>query len=292
MDPSNDIESDSDEYEYEYHESEKETFFLNLDLTSIHGPLRAPRQRSKSPHENSTQENQDPDNPGNHNDQNGTNDDNPDEVDKNNAYASIEGTPGDRIQILGLHEDNPVVTYHNQVFSCSWADQIGTELIFTTPETSLDTAVPLHQGPGYQLVTANSVKILGRKSNLMSSAGTLFELQGAGPSFAIPVADDADLAPRAFGTRRTAQTPQTHFIRHLQNIKDAKGQTDTVRVVMKKQSNMAITDRLNSWARTEAQMARVQMLTKRAAEGDDDALESIEDILDELDEWDEYNAQL
>ncbi|KMP00888.1 hypothetical protein CIRG_01029 [Coccidioides immitis RMSCC 2394] len=39
-------ESDESDYEYEYDESERETFYINLDLTSCNGTIRPPRQRS------------------------------------------------------------------------------------------------------------------------------------------------------------------------------------------------------------------------------------------------------
>ena len=195
-----------------------------------------------------------------------------------------------RIQILGLHTCNPIVSYHNQIFSCSWADQIGTELVFAHPDTDPDTdhtlTTPLRKGPAFELLAANSVKILGRKANIISSSGpglvqdpvihSNSNLTDTLPS----QASNTGGVPR----RPESSSHQAHFISRLQSLKNAKGQADPVRTVMSTRRNVNFTERLSAWARTEAQMAEIASLNKRAANGDQEALAVLEQMIRDLNE--------
>jgi hypothetical protein len=206
------------------------------------------------------------------------------------AFTPIDTTegaalPDERIQILGLHTCNPVVSYYNQIFSCSWADQIGTELVFANPDTDPDMesqpTEPLHRGPSYELIAANSAKILGRKATLASSSGKGTDPEGtlnSGTS-----AEASSQGPAYQGVpRRAAPTHQAQFIQRLQQIKTAKGETDPVRTVMSTKRNVNITDRLTGWARTEAQMAEIEQLNQRALQGDPEAQATLERLIQEL----------
>ncbi|KAJ5297381.1 hypothetical protein PENANT_c005G07754 [Penicillium antarcticum] len=257
------MDSDS-EYEYEYG-TETESFYLNLDLTSHHGALRPPRRRDKSSAANT--------------DDNG--------FSNQEAFTPIDTTergvlPDERIQILGLHTCNPVVSYYNQIFSCSWADQIGTELVFANPDTDPDMdshpTEPLHRGPSYELIAANSAKIIGRKATLITSS------KGTDPNLNLATSAEASSqGPASQGVpRRAAPTHQTHFIQRLQEIKSAKGESDPVRTVMSQKRNVNIGDRVSGWARTEAQMAEIDRLNQRALQGDPEAQATLEQLIQEL----------
>ncbi|KAJ5653592.1 hypothetical protein N7490_000595 [Penicillium lividum] len=279
------MEVDSDEYEYEYHETETESFYLNLDLTSANGPIRPPRKWNEDPQEshlvNEPRE--------------GLNDPIDDDT-----YATLDnaeaGTlPGERIQILGLHTCNPIISYQNQIFSCSWADQIGTELVFTHPDIAPDTDYPpLRQGPSFELLAANSVKILGRKANIISSSGPRLVPENANTSNSISTNTDlsnplpADPAGMTLGPETS--THQSSFIQRLQRIKHAHGEADAVRTIMSTRRNATLADRLNAWARTEAQVAEIASLNERAANGEEEALDILEMMIRRLDENDSQNA--
>ncbi|KAJ5169305.1 Transcription factor TFIIIC tau55-like protein [Penicillium coprophilum] len=273
------VESESDgEYEYEYG-TETETFYLNLDLTAHHGPVRPPRRRPK---EAASLENTQ--NPA----------DDMSQGFPSEAYHPIESAetsslPNERIQILDLHTTNPIISYYNQMFSCSWADQIGTELVFASPETETDTEnhfpPSLHRGPSYELVAANSVKILGRKAHLAPSAGPTIaqgftEGPNAGPDPESASSQGADHlgVPR----RPTGQSHQAQFLHRLQQIKNAKGEGDTVRTVMSTRRQVNMADRQQGWARTEAQLAEIERLNERASRGDLEAKATLELLIQEL----------
>ncbi|CAI7585411.1 unnamed protein product [Penicillium pancosmium] len=252
------LDSDPDsDYEYEYHPTETESFYLNLDLTAHHGPIRPPRQRqpdkAKDSSQAQAQDDDDPNQP----------------IDAFTPLDSAEDSLiRERIQILALHTCNPIIAYQNQIFSCSWADQIGTELLFSHPDTDPDMdparTTPLRNGPAFELLAANSVKIVGRKSNLTSSSG----LSGTGTA--------------AQSGSSTGQSHQAQFIAKLQALKKNKGETDEVRTVYQVRRNADVAKRLaawanlEAWAKTEAQIADVQKLREKAANGDADAMEQLE----------------
>ncbi|KAB8213725.1 hypothetical protein BDV33DRAFT_50135 [Aspergillus novoparasiticus] len=271
-------DEEGSEYEYEYDENETETFYLNLDLTSSHGPIRPPRRRadlatdsssaaatsslpSVSVHPPRSDENE-------------------------SALASTESdnSPADGLQILGLHTHNPVVSYQNQIFSCSWAEQIGTELHFTRPEpesqlagpepdTAAARVAPLKLDKTFSLIAANSVKILGRRANLISSTGPVQHAFYSG--------DALDATGEA--TRRVGpQTNQALFLERLRNIKQAKGETDTVRTVFSLKRAQNLEERLRGWARTEEQLAEIQQLNDAALQGNSDAIAELEKIYNQL----------
>ncbi|KAJ5668767.1 hypothetical protein N7462_009837 [Penicillium macrosclerotiorum] len=273
-----------EEWEYEYHETETESFYLNLDLTSHHGLIRPPRRRQ----EGST--------PATETDlaaDEGT--EGSSGRDPFTPVASTESEPlsAERIQILGLHTCNPIVSYHNQIFSCAWADQIGTELVFAHPNSLPDTdhtlPAPLRQGLAFELLAANSVKILGRKANITSNSAPAL-VQGpdstSDPSSVPAGAGDpsASQAP-GFGSvpRRPGMTShQAQFIHRLQKIKADKGETDTVRTAFSGRRNVNFADRLGAWAQTESQIAEIRMLNERAIQGDPEALSALHQMMQEL----------
>jgi len=249
---------------------------LNLDLSSHHGPIRPPRRRQGD----LTSSNEAPN----------AADDAPDTNTGADAFTLLESAESEtrsseRIQILGLHTTNPIVSYHNQIFSCSWADQIGTELIFSHPDSDPDPDhTPLRRGPAFDLVAANSVKILGRKANITSSSGPgLVQDPGmSGHPEPTPENPSSQVAGNTGVPRRVLpQTYQTHFLQQLQNIKATKGETDTVRTIVSTRRNVNLAERLSGWARTDAQVAEVNRLQQLALEGDGEALATLEQLIRE-----------
>ncbi|KAJ5721114.1 uncharacterized protein N7483_009048 [Penicillium malachiteum] len=268
------------EYEYEYDETETESFYLNLDLTSINGPIRPPRQRNDENQNDPIVEDQ-------------FQDVADDQLD-GHSFAPLETNNSDtlsseRIQLLGLHTCNPIISYNNQTFSCAWADQIGTELIFAHPETIPDPnhiLKPLRKGPAYELLAANNVKLIGRKATIVSSSNPGLVLDPTPDATDVnSISTDVDASPShaptstAVPRRPQASTHQANFIQRLQAMKNAKGQSDTVRTAMTLRRNVNYADRLTAWARTEAQLAEIANLNRRAANGDEDALDILEHML-------------
>jgi len=269
------LSEDESEYEYEYDEHETETFYVNLDLTSHNGLIRPPRRRQDSASKPTSspkvgslglpsfeaEDNEDP---------------NGDESE-------------DRIQILELHSRNPIISYENQIFSCYWADMIGTELLFSPPEAQSGHAlnIPcLKRGKDFDLIAANSVKVLGRKAKLISSSKSRGDdLPAAGLSTAM-LASSSPPGPQqlqgATPMQRSQKNNQVRFLERLANAKQARGETDVVRTIFSQKRAHNFEDRLRGWARTDQRVAEIQRLRQKALEGDVDALVALEDIYAEF----------
>ncbi|PWY92923.1 hypothetical protein BO70DRAFT_392292 [Aspergillus heteromorphus CBS 117.55] len=265
------LDDPDSEYEYEYHPTDTETVYLTLDLTSLHGPIRAPRRRQDPSSSTTTPT------PSHH-----------DEPDA--ALSSTETNPNstsDGVQILGLHTPNPIISYQNQIFSGTWADQIGTELLFTPPEHAhdhdhdhddptqhLNPITPLHRGKTFDLVSANSVKILGRKANLISSSANVY----AAETF---TSDPAD-APTGLVRKTAQQSNQARFMERLTRIKREKGEMDTVRTSFSARRTQNLEARLRGWARTDEQLVEIQRLNELALQGDANAMAELEGLYSRL----------
>ncbi|KAL1982970.1 hypothetical protein VTN96DRAFT_585 [Rasamsonia emersonii] len=265
-------DADDFDYEYEYDENETETFYINLDITTLNGPIRPPRRRqppstaATSPHVPSSTIGS-PESP-------------PDETNGASIDQPPDAVAEDRIQILDLHSPNPLISYQNHIFSCSWADVIGTELFFSKPEPEPEHAglTCLRHGKDFDLIAANSVKIVGRKAHLISNSG--------------PREDDTSVHPQqqqqqqqglqVFPASHAKRTSQARFLQRLVNAKQSKGETDMVRTVYSVKRGQHFEDRLRGWARTEERMARIQRLSRDALQGDADAIRELQEIYAEV----------
>ena len=248
---------DEDDWEYEYHESDTDCFYLNLDLSS-QGPLRPRHTSTTTPTATEDEHETDFARP-----LTTTESDHP-------SSTNNPSSTGDRLQILALHTPNPIVSYQNQIFTCSWADLLGTELLFTSPQELVppeEESVPA-RGRDFDLIAANSVKILGRKANLISSSGVAVE-----PS---------STCSTGVGTGTTAGTTnQARFLDRLAAIKQDRGETDTVRTVFstRRTQNTNSNNNNSGWARTEEQMLEIQRLQDAVLRGDTQALAALEEML-------------
>lgn len=171
-----------------------------------------------------------------------------------------------RIQIMDLHSPNPIVSYGNQMFSCSWADMIGTELMFTrSSEREPSSTPPLwrNEEDGSELLCANRVRIVGQKANLISSSG--------GQSQSVFGEDLGDAS-------RIAMSNQARFLARLAKAKHSRGETDAVRTVFPLKKSQIQEEKIAGWNRVEAAVAEAERLNKLALEGDGDAMRALEQM--------------
>ncbi|OJJ75458.1 hypothetical protein ASPBRDRAFT_87896, partial [Aspergillus brasiliensis CBS 101740] len=209
----------------------------------------------------------------------------------------------DRVQILGLHTPNPIISYQNQIFSGTWADQIGTELLIARPEESSSSSPPhdadpssftsssspvppLRHTPNYDLLAANSVKILGRKANLISSSSSNVYATDSAAAAEQPSGTTTTTTTTTQGSgviRKSApQTNQARFLDRLASLKRSKGETDAVRTTFSTKRMTNLEDRLRGWARTDEQLAQIQRLNELALSGDANAMAELEGLYSQL----------
>ena len=148
--------------------------------------------------------------------------------------------PAQRIQILDLHTSNPVIAYQGQVFSCEWASTIGTDLLFTSPDTS-STLPKLRQGEGYDLLSTSSIKIVGNPVELvLRPDDPVVPVKDNGAEAEgqtqIEKVDEASQAMRIDVSSEVTKSrkDQARFLERLMAAKTAKGETDQVPIHSRK----------------------------------------------------------
>jgi len=162
------------------------------------------------------------------------------------------------VHILDLHTENPVVSYGGQIFSCQWAQNIGTELLFTAhdPDASLPVLRTL---PGdVDLLAASSVRIISKSvvlepklSERSRPALPPSNTRGLVPDLKIPVGAQAS----------TRRKDQARFLERMMEIKEAKGEDDLVTVfAQKRQTNSGW--RAQFQQKRQQERARLQRVLK------------------------------
>ncbi|KAK8170228.1 hypothetical protein IWX90DRAFT_384136, partial [Phyllosticta citrichinensis] len=179
--------ADSDDWEYEYDDTDTQDVYFTLDLTS-HTAVAAPRkgfgklehdifQETRSKEKNALGQEAGDGTPQDHGDDDTEIEDDDDE---------------ERLQIVGLHHDNPIVSYKGQAYTCKWASTIGTDLFFArAPDADADAdddqppaSAPLRPLGTFNMLGASSTRLVATAAKLRERTST--EQRGspapAGPS--------------------------------------------------------------------------------------------------------------
>ena len=196
---------------------------------------------------------------------------------------------GSEIQVLELHSHNPVISYQNEIYSCTWSDMIGTNMFFSEHDEEMG-ADPLRSTEDYDLLGTSRIKLIGQKAKLADKPGR----KGAYETTANALYDESmDLTSgKSFGTLRRSNPvinreikKQAKFLENLMDAKRAKGQTDNVRTVYKPsrapQRGGGSTGRVLG---AQASSQEIEELNRRVVRGDADALRRLQTIYSEPDE--------
>ena len=268
---------DHDEYEYEYHDYEREVrsllphtdntkplqvFYVDLDLSSLNGvirPMHQPRKHLRparansktvtptthspipqvdppTPVQDSTVAEDDPSTPT-------VRDADTPSATPAAATDSPSLIPSRRreIQILELHSHNPVISYENEVYSCSWSDMIGTNMFFSMHLDDPPTA-PLRSTEDYDLLGTSRIKLVGRQATVLNKTrprgSKRASVAGENLSESLQDEEPEKMNGSSLGdlhlrnpSRNKDLKRQAAFLENLMNVKRAKGQTDNVRTV-------------------------------------------------------------
>lgn len=149
--------------------------------------------------------------------------------------AAVDADEPEReIQILDLHSRNPIINYRGMIFSGSWAENIGTEMLFTAhapspggnkpPRSSLPALRRLPQD--VDLLAASAARLLCRETELRpredTSARQHDQYREVRRRHGIHISVVGD----ARGSRR----PQARFLENLMALKKIKGEADEATV--------------------------------------------------------------
>lgn len=164
----------------------------------------------------------------------------PMDVDQAEGEPSLSG-PEDRIQILDLHSQNPIVSYRNQMYSCEWTSTLGTDVLLTAPTPDFSHPV-LRETPDVSVLAVSSIKLMGRPAQIASRHGAKEDGQqsSSAPATSTTSADPASaetytpikipLGP----TPSRARQKQANFLERFMAVKAKKGEKDSVTVQTQK----------------------------------------------------------
>lgn len=162
---------------------------------------------------------------------------------------------------------------------------IGTELLFSLPEghSNLPT---LRRNEEYDLISANRVKIIGKKGTLVASSFEGTEPANDPPAAElenpVPAAGEPSTLVPANQPPKRQLTNQARFIERLVNAKRARGENDAVRTVFSQKQSDEFQSRLRGWSKTQEQMAEYERLNRRVLQGDPDAQVALEELYEKM----------
>lgn len=135
-----------------------------------------------------------------------------------------DGASHERVQILELHSETPIISYKGRVFSGQWRENTTTELLLTRHDKASPLPVLRHLDDGVDLLAASASRISVTERLLRPKASDR-ERQRASvnlPQTIIPPVDVKASQERI---------DQRNFLADLIAIKRRKGETDDVTVI-------------------------------------------------------------
>ncbi|KUJ15869.1 uncharacterized protein LY89DRAFT_783124 [Mollisia scopiformis] len=314
-------EDDDDEWEYEYSATETETYYVTLDLTTPGIPTRhrpvaeetrtkrarwvaptggrggskgtvGPRLSKVAPQFSVGDKKGDPAEGAGQDDEGDDEDPVPTKAatpDTSADVVTIANRRPTEIQILSLDTNNPIVAYGGQFYSCQWASNIGTEMLFTKRGEYRLGEYPLpalRQLPdNVDLLAASSARIIAKHIQLIpkphhqqaNKKRARFEdeeeYKEAKPL--IPV----------WGKSSEQRKEQAKFLSQMIQIKEEMGDEDMVTVnVRKRLTAQKWMVELKKNRREER--AKLREVVEEGDEGDED-VERAAARLEEMDQEDE-----
>ncbi|KEF52216.1 uncharacterized protein A1O9_11843 [Exophiala aquamarina CBS 119918] len=302
------------EYEYEYDENETEAFLVDLDLSSLNHTVVRPNISGASAGAGAHKPNKTSNSKGKGS-ISATHSPDPDaeEVSSATARPQIEDgdgsvspepqtqqptpTPGQEgtaepeqddtdlnapsnVQVLDLHTSNPIISYQDQVYSCSWVDMIGTNMFFTQPGVSGDIVQPpLLSTDDFDLLGTSTIKLLGYRAHMKKSSKKRARPEDAETQQQAPEGRSLGTLTRSNPKKNAQIKRQATFLEKLMEIKDRRGHQDSVRTYVDEKIASQELSKLSETQRTE-----MDALNRRVVRGDADALERLEKIYSQLDD--------
>ncbi|KAJ9613920.1 hypothetical protein H2200_002056 [Cladophialophora chaetospira] len=220
-----------DEYEYEYEDNETEVFFVDIDLSSLNPPIKskqpltpAKRKADGSPtrtpdYEEARLDSADEPADAAHATRLQEPQQTPARMTENDQGAPLHFPS--RVQILDLSSVNPIVSYQGQVFGCTWADMVGTNMFFTQPGMS-DDAETLRSTADYDLFGTSRIKLVGHRAKMTKKSAEESGLNGESADQQPVESQDAE------DPRDQAREKQISFLEKLKEIKRQRREADVV----------------------------------------------------------------
>ena len=222
--------------------------------------------------------------------------DEPPNADGTGSPGSVQQTPGtddvrpqddtetttrSNVQVLDLHTTNPIISYQDQAYSCTWVDMIGTNLFFTQTGAS-EELEPVISTDDCDLLGMSTIKLLGHRTIMKKSSKKRTRSEGEGDA-------QLNLPGRSLGelTNNNASKNiqiknQATFLEKLMDIKKTRGHQDIVRTYVDEHTVAKDAPKFS-----EAQSIEIDELNRRVVRGDGEALERLQTIYSQLEEDEE-----
>ncbi|KAI2623757.1 hypothetical protein GGS21DRAFT_331332 [Xylaria nigripes] len=277
------------EWEYEYSATETETFYVTLDLSKadfraqeqlkshkfnprgpwpVHRASEAFLNRRKdgieasqnslansvgsSDAERDDDDEDDDDQPGMSRKSQGQNKRHADTQDDDDDDGGEGPDVGERVQILDLHSENPLISYKGRVFSGTWCENTTTELLLTPHDETSHLPILRHLDDAVDLLAASAARINVTEKKLKPKYNDRERQRASAhlPQTIIPPVDHKASQERI---------DQRNFLADLIALKRRKGETDDVTVIARSmQGKRAMgktkgtrTHRRGRWAHSE-----------------------------------------
>jgi hypothetical protein len=131
------------------------------------------------------------------------------------------GPAPNSVQVLDFHSDNPIISYQNELYSCTWSDMVGTNIFFARAPSQLS-----EPDESVDILGTSRIRLIGHRAKVAVKAGASSE---AGRGLRANTISD----PKAgFIINNPAFKRQADFLERLKGVKRAKGDTDVVREVI------------------------------------------------------------
>jgi hypothetical protein len=143
------------------------------------------------------------------------------------SAQEIKAERPNKVQILDLHNKNPIVSYGDEIYACEWTRNIGTEFLFIEHDDQNRLPVLQHLSQSVDLICVSSIRLM--------STPVILEPQFGTRRFITPKAG-FNWTSGSVQSRSDKNQDQASFLEQLRAIKQRKGEGDDVTMITKKQS--------------------------------------------------------
>jgi hypothetical protein len=142
----------------------------------------------------------------------------------NESEPGDSGGPSDaiesvnnKIQIVDLHGDNPIISYQGNFYSCKWASSIGSDLIFAKkPEDPDSDRKALYSLPSWDLLDVGSARLIASNAQIDRRA----------PAEKYDIESRLNNAENVQDGASSSTVRQTNFLTRLREIQVTRGEVD------------------------------------------------------------------
>lgn len=191
------------------------------------------------------------------------------------------------VQILDLHTFNPLVAYDGHVYSCQWAENVGTEMLFK-PHDPKDNSLPgIRTLPGgVDLIAMSSARIVSQSMQVKRMS----EVEAPRPSKR-PQGNMKSLKIQVGNQALQTRKDKATFLQKLAEMKERRGEEDLVTIHTKARPKFKAWVQALQTKRKREREQLVKIVEKGGAE--DEEVQSAQKRIEEIDaETERLNEQL